>query len=211
MRIGVLGGSFNPPHRGHLALARAALATGRLDQVVFIPAASPPHKKAPSEADAPTRLEMTRLLCGGDPRLSVDGLELERAGPSFTVDTIRRLRAVRPNDSHRLIVGSDMALSFGIWRGPGEILELAPPLVAERPGAPLPDDDAPFPGLTNEETAVLRAGRFPMEPVDINSTMIRELFRNDAEDDEMLRLLTPEVLRFIRARGLYGQALIRTD
>lgn len=203
MRIGIFGGSFNPPHRAHLALARAALDSGRIDRVLFVPAASPPHKKTPSEADAPTRLEMTRILCGDDPRLAVDGLELGRAGPSFTVDTIRQLCAETPGNVYRLIIGSDMALSFGSWREPGVILELAPPLVAERPGSPLPENDLPYPGLTREQTAVLRAGRFAMDPVDLSSTMVRELLAGGIDDDVALRYLTPEVLRFIRERRLY--------
>ncbi|MDR1611987.1 MAG: nicotinate (nicotinamide) nucleotide adenylyltransferase [Planctomycetota bacterium] len=203
MRSGILGGSFNPPHRAHLALARAALDTRRIDRVVFIPAALPPHKKKPAETDAPTRLAMTRILCAGDPRLAVDGLELDRSGPSFSADTARQLKADHPGDEYRLIIGSDMALSFGSWREPAVILDLAPPLVAERPGSPLPENGLPFPGLTPEQTGVLRSGRFFMAPIDLSSTMIRELLARGIDDREALRYLTPGVLRFIRKNRLY--------
>ncbi|MCC8180783.1 MAG: nicotinate-nicotinamide nucleotide adenylyltransferase, partial [Planctomycetes bacterium] len=87
MTVGILGGSFNPPHRGHLALARTVLDQGLVDEVVLIPAASPPHKP-PLQADAPTRLAMSRLLAQEDARLAVSDIELHRAGPSFTVDTV---------------------------------------------------------------------------------------------------------------------------
>lgn len=204
MRIGILGGSFNPPHLGHLALARTVLDLNLADVVVLIPAAMPPHKIAPREADAATRLAMTRLLAGEDARLEVDDLELRRSGPSFTIDTVRQLMAAHPQDSYRLIIGSDLAKSFGTWREFRELLRLAPPLVAERPDSVFAgDSETMFPGMNREERMIVEQGRFPMPPVDISSTRIRKLLADGAGEDELLRCLPRTVLAFIGENGLY--------
>ena len=205
MRIGVLGGSFNPPHYGHLRLAEAALASGLVDAVLFVPASVPPHKKTPFEASAATRLAMTRLLAHGDPRLSVDGLELEREGPSYTIDTMHELWERNPENDYRLVIGSDMAKIFATWRDWRELLRLAPPLVAERPDAGL--DGLPetlFPDLPEEERSILLAGRFAMQPVAINSTIVRRRIREGAGIGELAGYMPDGVLRYIVKRGLYG-------
>ncbi|MDR1520671.1 MAG: nicotinate (nicotinamide) nucleotide adenylyltransferase [Planctomycetota bacterium] len=205
MLIGVLGGSFNPPHRGHLALARAALDLGLIETVVFIPAAVPPHKTAPVEADPATRLHMTELLAADDPRLSVDGIELSRPGPSYSIDTIRQLTAGQPENRYRLIIGSDMARTFASWRDFRQLLRLAPPLVAERPAVPLSGPaETPYPGMTRAEAASLSAGRFAMRPVDTSSTGARRLLLEGAPESELLRHLTRPVLDFIRQKKLYA-------
>ena len=205
MRIGILGGSFNPPHFGHLRLAEAALASGRVDGILFVPAAEPPHKKTPVEADAATRLDMTRLLAADDPRLAVDGLELERTGPSFTIDTVHELLERNPANSYRLVIGSDMARMFAKWRDYRELLRLVPPLVAERPDAKLEGSPGMlYPGLLEDERAVLLAGRFAMPLVAINSTLIRERIRNGAAVGDIADLTPPGVLEYIRAHRLYG-------
>jgi nicotinate-nucleotide adenylyltransferase len=202
--MGILGGSFNPPHLGHLFLARTALDLELVQSVLLVPSARPPHTEIPREADAPTRLRMTELLAAEDARLSVDGLELSRTGPSYTIDTIRELMAARRENRYRLIIGSDMASIFASWREFREILRLAPPLVAERPGISFPGSPASLPpGLSPEESAILAAGRFPMAPVDISSTAVRRLFQNGAGDEELLPWLTRPVFDFIRANGLY--------
>lgn len=206
--IGILGGSFNPPHRGHLALARTVLELALAEEVVLVPAAMPPHKAPPREADPPTRLAMARLLAAEDPRLSVDDLELRRAGPSYSVDTVRQLAAAHPENRYRLIIGSDMAASFASWREYRELLRLAPPLVAERPDSILSGTpEEMFAGMKPEECAILFRGRFAMRPVDMSSTKIRELLRRGADDDALRPFLTPAILAFIRERDLYRAAL----
>lgn len=199
-RIGILGGSFNPPHRGHLALARRTLDLGLVDRVLLIPAAVPPHKTAPSVSPG-TRLAMTRLLAEEDGRLDVDGIELRRDGCSFTVDTVRALRERLPGRGFRLLIGSDMAKTFAAWREYREILSAAPPLVAERPDFVFAPGD--FGNLRNDEAAVMRAGLFPMPHVNVNSTMVRRLVAGGAGDGELSELLTRPVLEFVRRRGLY--------
>lgn len=204
MRAGILGGSFNPPHRGHLSLARAALASGRIDRVILIPAAAPPHKAVPTQADTSQRLAMTRLLARGDAALSVDDLELRRAGPSYTVDTVRALLAGSPGLGLRLIIGSDLAKTFATWREYRELLRLAPPLVAERPDDRFGEPPAEtYRGMSPEEIRIMEEGRFAMPPVDVSSTRVRRMLAEGAGDAELLEVLTEPVLRYIRERGLY--------
>lgn len=202
MRIGIFGGSFNPPHRGHLALARTALDSDLVDRVCLIPAATPPHKRISGGVDAPSRLAMAVLLASEDGRLEVDDIELERSGPSYTVDTLRQLIRQHPDVSYRLIIGSDLAKTFGTWREYREILRLAPPLVAERP-----DDvfrgEGDFAGMPPMDAAILERGRFAMKPVDISSTKVRRLVAAGADDADLLHYVTRPVLEFIRGHGLY--------
>jgi nicotinate (nicotinamide) nucleotide adenylyltransferase len=212
MRIGILGGSFNPPHFGHLALARAALETGEVECVLFIPAATPPHKVIPSGTNPEMRYEMTLLLAKEDAHMAVDPLELERTGPSYTIDTLHELAGQNPGNTYRLIIGSDMALMFSKWKDYREILRLAPPLIAERPDALLRRTQSPtemFRDLDSRDAEVLFAGLFPMEPVPINSTLIRERIQAGAEDEEMLRYLPATVLAYIKKHGLYEDEIVK--
>ena len=202
MRIGLFGGSFNPPHLGHLALARTVLDLNLADRVCLVPAATPPHKRISGGVDAESRLAMARLMASEDKRLNADDIELERAGPSYTIDTLRQLIAQHPDATYRLIIGSDLAKTFATWREYREILRLAPPLVAERP-----DDmfrgEGDFAGMPPEDAAVLKNGRFTMDPVDISSTKVRGLVAEGADDAVLLHYITAPVLAFIRERHLY--------
>jgi nicotinate-nucleotide adenylyltransferase len=204
VRLGILGGSFNPPHYGHLRLAEAAMASGRVEGVLLVPAAAPPHKIAPVEADPSARLAMTRILAAADPRLRVDGLELERPGPSYSVDTVRELYKRGGGDSYRLIIGSDMARIFPSWREYGEILRLAPPLVAERPGEDMESACDTLKSLSQTERDILLSGYFPMDPVSISSTHIRRRLAAGADRAELASLLPETLLDFIQERGIYG-------
>lgn len=125
-RIGIYGGSFNPPHLGHI---RAALETRRLlrlDRVILIPDAVPPHKMlAPGSPDAKTRLALVRLAIAGCDGLEVSDIELRRDGPSYTVDTLRQLHIQYPQDELFLLMGTDMFLTFDQWRGPEDIARMA--------------------------------------------------------------------------------------
>lgn len=137
MRLGVFGGSFNPPHVGHLAVAEAAAEAARLDRVLWIPAATPPHKRDdPTLASAADRLAMVRLATAGNDRFEVSDVEVARDGVSFTVDTLRALAAERPDAAWHLILGGDSLAAFPTWRDPDGILALARLLVYARPGTP---------------------------------------------------------------------------
>ena len=208
--IALLGGTFDPPHYGHLALARAALADGRAAGVEFLPAALPPHKHRSDISAAPRRLEMLRRLLDGEPRCAVNPVELERGGFSYTVDTVRELSRRRPEASWRLLIGSDMARDFGLWREARKLLRLAPPLWAERPDAPWPRDAAALAGRpgfeawTAAELSVLAAGRIGMMPAPINSSRLRELLSRPEDPDaraEAARWLPGAVADAWLARG----------
>ena len=124
--IGIYGGSFNPPHKGHMLAAAQCRAALGLERVIVIPAAVPPHKAlADGSPDAQTRLALTKLAVKGLDGFEVSDMELRREGPSYTVDTLRQLSAQHPDDALWLMMGTDMFLSFASWREPEQIARLA--------------------------------------------------------------------------------------
>jgi len=216
--VGLLGGTFDPPHYGHLELARAALADGRVGRVEFLPAARPPHKERPDISPAPRRLEMLRLLlaAGGTGEspppdtIGINPVELERDGASYTIDTVRELSRRRPDVSWRLLIGSDMARDFGLWREARELMRLAPPLWAERADAPWPATPSElaarkgFGDWTAEELSALSAGRIGMVAVPVSSSRLREWLRrsDDPAHAEAGRWLPDAVADYWRTRFL---------
>ena len=166
-RIGLFGGSFNPPHLGHLIIASEICSFLSLEKVVFMPAALPPHKAIAAGVSAEQRIEMTRLAIAGDVRFEVSDLEVER-GLSYTLDTVAEFRALHAGYRIYFIIGSDSLLQFGSWHQPGAILMLCRLAVAPRPG-----DD---PVLISDESQ--RWGRqmvsvLPTTPIGISSSEIR--------------------------------------
>lgn len=131
-RIGLFGGTFDPPHFGHLVLAEWARVQLRLDRVVFVPAGTPPHKRGRRLTDAALRLALTRLAVRGNPAFTVSGFEAHRAGPSFTVDTLRHFHARQPGARFYLLMGADSLADFPDWHEPAEIARLATLVVAAR-------------------------------------------------------------------------------
>ena len=195
-RVGILGGTFNPPHVGHLICAQEALVQLELDRVVLMPVREPPHKEALADPGAEHRLEMCRLAVARDERMSVSTLELERPGPSYTADTLREIHATAPGDELTFIVGGDMAHALPTWREPEAVLSLATLAIAERAGARRAD--------IAEGLLDLRGGSsvrfFDMPRMDISSSDIRRRVR----EGRPIRYLVPdEVLHYIGAQGLY--------
>lgn len=187
MRIGVFGGSFDPVHHGHLIVAEAARRALGLAELRFIPAREQPFKEGGHGASAADRLAMLQLAIEGAPGLVADARECRRAGPSYTIDTLRELRTEFPGAELSLVVGADAARDFPMWRESAAILELAALVVLTRPGAPVPDDH--FGG---------RLLRVPT--IDISATEIRERVRAG----ESIRFLVPDaVARYIADRRLY--------
>ena len=196
-RIGILGGSFNPPHLAHLVCASEAVAQLDLDRVLLTPVASPPHKDAEHDPGPPERLELCRLAVGGDDRLGVCDIEVLRGGPSYTVDTLRELHERTPEDHLTFIVGGDIALGLPSWHEPEAVLGLARLAVAERSGA-------------GREDVVTRLGeRFPDAPpplffdmprMDISSSLIR---RRIAARRPIRYLVPDPVAEHIARRKLY--------
>ena len=169
-RVGILGGSFNPPHLAHLVCASEAAVQLELDRVLLTPVATAPHKDAEQDPGAHERLDLCRLAIEGDDRLGVCDLEVLRGGPSYTVDTLRELHARTPEDDLTFIVGGDIALGLPSWHEPQAVLGLARLAVAERSGAGRRDvaerlaehfPDAPRPAF------------FDMPRMDISSSLIR--------------------------------------
>jgi nicotinate-nucleotide adenylyltransferase len=195
VRVGVVGGTFDPIHLGHLAMAEAAADCAELDQVLLLPSSVPPHRRA-ATAEAGDRLEMSRLAARGHPRVVVSDLELRRPGPSYTVDTLEALARTRPGDELFLVLGWDAARDLGSWREPGRVLELARLVVVTRPGWTRPSPaDLTAAGI-DPERAVLCDAQTP----DIEGTHVRQLLESGGDLDG---LLDPAVERYIRSHNLY--------
>jgi nicotinate-nucleotide adenylyltransferase len=192
LRLGLLGGTFNPPHVGHLICAQEARAQLGLDRVELVPVHSPPHKEVVDDPGPEVRLELCRAAVAGDETLGVCDVEVRRPGPSFTVDTLRELDP--ENQELTFIVGGDMALSLPAWREPGEVLRMARLGVAERAGAQRADI---------EERLTPLGGRidfFAMPRIDISSSDVR---RRVAEGRPIRYLVPDAVAEAVAQRGLY--------
>jgi len=193
-RIGILGGSFNPPHLAHLVCASEAAAQLSLDRVLLTPVAAPPHKEAEQDPGPQARLELCRLAIAGDERLGVCDLEVVRGGPSYTVDTLRELHARTPEDHLTFIVGGDIALGLPSWHEPEAVLDLARLAVAERSGASREE----IAGRLAQHFADAAAPVFfDMPRLDISSSQIR---RRVAQGDP-IRYLVPDSVAEQIARG----------
>ncbi|MCW2951878.1 MAG: nicotinate (nicotinamide) nucleotide adenylyltransferase [Conexibacter sp.] len=197
MRIGILGGTFNPPHIAHLVCAQEAHAQLALDRVLLMPAGIPPHKQIlPGDPDAEARFELCRLAVADDERFDVARLELDRPGRSYTVDTLKALRERDPQDELTFIVGGDMATSLPTWREPEAVLSLATLAVAERRGAQRDEIERRLRPLAGADRVVF----FEMPRIDVSSSLVRELVRADRP----IRYLVPDrVERYIAEHGLY--------
>jgi nicotinate-nucleotide adenylyltransferase len=196
--IGILGGTFNPPHMGHLVMAQEALDQLDLDRVVFMPVAVPPHKEAREDPGAAARLELCRLAVAGDERFEVSTLEIERGGASFTVDTLTELHDIEPEHDLTFIVGGDMAQSLPAWREPEAILALARLAVAEREGVRREDIARRLESLHGGDRVVF----FDMPRIDVSSSTIR---RRVAEGRPVRYLVPDAVAAAIAEHGLYRQ------
>jgi nicotinate-nucleotide adenylyltransferase len=189
VRTGILGGTFDPIHIAHLHAGETALFAVDLDRVLFMPAGDPWQKGTRELTPAAQRLEMTRLAVGGTERFEIDTREIDREGPTYTIDTLLTF----PSDEDLfLILGADAALGLPTWRRWGEIVERAGVLVVPRPGTDLAAVAATVPAATILD----------MSALDISSTSIRFL----AASGRPYRFLVPEnVHRYIETTGLYTQ------
>ena len=133
MRLGILGGTFDPIHVGHLAVAKAAINCANLDRILFVPSAQPPHR-GPASAPAEDRLAMVRLAVEGEPRLEVADVEVRRGGTSYTAETLSEIHREHPNDELFLILGWDAARLFRTWHDPERVASLASVVIVDRPG-----------------------------------------------------------------------------
>jgi nicotinate-nucleotide adenylyltransferase len=141
MRIGILGGTFNPIHNAHLLIAEAALERCRLDQILFLPASIPPHKEIAADVSFEHRLTMVELAIADIPAFAASDLEAKRPGASFSVDTLSQLQASQPEDDFYFIIGLDSFRDITTWKDYRQLFQLANIVVASRPG---PGDDDPI-------------------------------------------------------------------
>lgn len=202
MRIGVLGGTFNPPHLGHLVCAQEAYLQLDLQRVMLIPARTPPHKPVDDEPGVEHRLEMCRLAAGDESWLQVSDLEVQRPGPSYTVDTLEVLHSGTSDSELFLIVGADIAIGLPKWREPERVLSLARVAVAERPGTARAEVERVL-----EELGGAEHGRFfDMPEIGVSSTMLRDRVRAGVPT----RYLMPDAVRaYIERLDLYRGSLER--
>jgi nicotinate-nucleotide adenylyltransferase len=200
-RIGIYGGSFNPIHLGHLSLAVEMLEIHRLDAVWLCPAHANPHRQGEALADASHRCAMIQDAIRGIPGLQLITTELNRPSPSYTVDTLRYLKAHAQHGKHVQtffwIMGADSAATFCYWHEPEEIIKLATPLVGQRANTV----DQPW-YLTDSGpvAAALRAGITPTRSFDVSSSEIRIRVRNHKRVEH---LLPSSVWRYIQNHQLY--------
>ncbi|MEO7821963.1 MAG: nicotinate-nucleotide adenylyltransferase [Gemmatimonadaceae bacterium] len=191
MRIGVFGGTFDPPHVGHLILAADACDALRLDRLIFVPAASQPFKaETPAFASPAERLEMVRLAVAGDSRCTVEDTEIRRGGLSYTVDTLEEIARKNAGAELFLLIGQDTLAGFSDWKEPDRIGQLATLAVMRRAGS----------ARTTGGPGRRRAVEISTRRVDVSSTEIRERLASG----KSIRGFVPEsVERFITERGLY--------
>jgi nicotinate-nucleotide adenylyltransferase len=202
VNVGLLGGTFNPPHLGHLVVACEARDELGLDEVWLVPAAVPPHKAVDDDPGVETRARLCELAVAGERGLAVSRVELEREGPSWTVDTLRTLHDDHPELDLTFIVGGDNALGLPTWREPEEVLRLARLAVAEREGAvraDIADRLAPLGGAD-------RVAFFAMPRIDISSSDVRARV---AAGRSVRHLVAPPVADAIAEAGLYRDASAR--
>ena len=197
MRIGVLGGAFNPPHVGHLCLAQEACARLDLDRVLLIPVGEAAHRSLESDPGPEQRLRMVELATAADERLEASRIEIDRAGTSYTLDTLEALRDHAPADELTLILGADQALRLPTWHRPADVLALARLAVAERGETGRSDVAVALVDIEGGGEVEC----FEMPRIDISSTLIRARVR----DGLPLRYLVPDrVAQHIASERLYA-------
>ncbi|MEJ2282032.1 MAG: nicotinate-nucleotide adenylyltransferase [Desulfobacterales bacterium] len=220
MRIGLFGGTFNPVHLGHLRAAVEVREGFDLDEIVLVPAAQPPHKVSGELADSADRLQMLNLALGADGGLKVSDVELNRSGPSYTIDTVHHFEQTLPAETRlHLVMGLDAFLEIDTWKSYGELLTQIPLIVINRPNAgskmgrlpwKIMDDyisaklstDYSFSASRSAYLARRRQPIYVLEvtALDISSTMIRHAIRQDRRIDY---LVPQKVAEYIGTKGIY--------
>ena len=187
MKLGVFGGTFDPPHLGHLIAAQEIHARLGLDRLLLVPAAVPPHKRDREVSPGAVRLEMLRAAVAGDERFEVSDMELRREGPSYTVDTLRELARLHPDATLFLAIGADQLAEFDTWRAPDEIRRLATLAAFARSGQPVPEEPP--------------ARRVEVPAIHLSSTEVR---RRVAAGEPIRYMVPRDVESVIRREGLYA-------
>jgi nicotinate-nucleotide adenylyltransferase len=197
LRVGILGGAFNPPHIGHLVCAQEALVQLELESVVFVPVGEAPHRELQDDPGPEARLEMVELAIADDERFSTSRIEIDREGPSYTLDTLEQMLEESPKDELFLILGGDQAAALATWHEPEKVLERATLAVFERMS-------------WGRNAIVIKIGRMPgaervryldMPMIQVSSSAIRRRVREGVP----IRYLVPDkVVEYIASHELYG-------
>jgi nicotinate-nucleotide adenylyltransferase len=203
MRVGVFGGTFDPVHTGHLILAEQAREQARLDAIWFVPAPRPPHKDLTALTRFEQRVEMLQLALAGNPAFRVDEVEKDRAGPSYTADTLAELAGRHPGDELYLLLGSDALRDLPAWHEPMHVLERAGLVIYPRPGHPILSRAELRSRLGLAASAPLRLEVIDVPLIDISS---RDL-RARAAQGRSLRYFLPRAVECcVLEKGLYRRA-----
>jgi nicotinate-nucleotide adenylyltransferase len=202
LRVGILGGAFNPPHLGHLILAQEAFVQLGLDRVVFMPYGEPSHRVLDDDPGPEARLTMCEYAVGADARFAVSRMEIDRGVPVYTVDTLRELSSRSgAGDELFLLLGGDQAAALGSWCEPEEVLSLAVVAVAEREDWRRSEIVSALGSLCEEPD---RVRFFDMPRVEISSSLVRSRARSGLP----IRYLVPDkVAAYIESNGLYGASV----
>ncbi len=200
MPLGLFGGTFDPVHLGHLIMAEQCLEACQFDELWFIPAGDPPHKSGGAVTPGAARAEMLELAIAGHPRFRVSRVELQRPGPSFTVDTLQQIHEEVPARELFFLIGADSLADLPLWRNPQRIAELATLVVVNRGSAPavISDRLRAEPG----DTALARIRQVSIPGIDISSSDLRRRVRAGRS----IRYLTPRAVEcYIATHGLYRE------
>ncbi len=189
--VGIFGGTFDPPHIGHLLAAAHVYESLKLDRIILVPAASSPHKRNRPLTGAEHRLTMVRLSVAGVPHMEVSDVEVRRGGVSYTIDTLRILQAEPPQPALTLIIGMDNLADFAAWKDPEEILRIARVVVMTRPGYQAPK---------HADVFARRMHMCAVPEIDIAS---RDIRRRVCEGRSIRWMVTPAVEHYILQNGFY--------
>lgn len=195
-KIGLMGGSFNPIHHGHVNMARAALAGGFVDRVIFLPSGNPPHKRAGLE-DKEDRYAMTCLAIKGENGMSVSREEIDREGVIYTVDTLTRMKAQMPQAEFHYLIGADTVHQLHTWRRVDELIHLCGFLVMMRPGE---EEEKTLLAMQDWRKKGAQLALLEGRLLDISSSEIRKRLKAEKNADD---LIPPAVSRYIREHHLY--------
>jgi len=203
-KAGILGGTFDPIHTGHLIMAENAREEAGLEQVLFVPARKPPHKLDQSICDVKHRLEMVRLATQNNPFFEVSEIESARPEASYSVDTVKQLKKANPGTEFYFIIGGDSLLELHTWREPERLVQLCEFVVAIRPEDDLERIKGSGLGLSSEAVEKLTRHVITSNPIGISASQIR----NRVAQGRSIKYLVPaEVEQYIKEHNLYNPNL----
>ncbi|MCR5215808.1 MAG: nicotinate-nucleotide adenylyltransferase [Lachnospiraceae bacterium] len=195
MKIGIMGGTFNPVHLGHIAMAKCALEQYHLDRIMFLPSGDPPHKKGAKILSAKDRVALLEKAILDFPQGYIDTMEIEREGYSYTVETMEELTALHPEVDYYYIIGGDSLAQFSTWRRPEDLAKLCTFLVAPREGMEEEEFYATLESMRHRYQATMYP--LAMELIPVSSTKIREQIA------DLMEYMDPKVLSYIVEQKLY--------